>query len=56
MVSDYPSTVSRQSSGKAKQGRQKFHEVTLLEVWNSDQEFTIPYLNRNSEHRKYRHC
>ena len=50
MVPDYPSTVSRQLSGIAKQGETRIHEVTLLEIRNSNQKCTIPGLNMSIEH------
>ena len=52
MAPDYPSTVSRQSSGKVKKRDTRIHDVTFLEIWNSNQKATIPSLNTRIEHRK----
>ena len=52
MVPGYPSTVSRQSRERSSWETQEFHEETLLKIWNSNQESTIPKLERSSKHCK----
>ena len=52
MMLDYPSTAFRQSSGKAKQVKTEFHKLTFMKIRNSNQESTIPNLNRSGENRK----
>ena len=37
---------------KPSRERQQFHEITLLEIQNSNQESTFPRLNMSIEHRK----
>ena len=49
---DYPSTALRQSSGKAKQVKTEFNKLTFMKIWNSNQESTIPNLNRSGKNRK----
>ena len=41
---DYPLIELRQPSGKAEKKKYEFHEGTLLEIWNFNQESTIPNL------------
>ena len=52
MVPGYLLNLLRQLSGKLSMEREKFHEVTLLQIWNSNQKFTNQNLNRNNKHRK----
>ena len=52
MVPDILQLYKSSHREKSSKERQEFYEVTLWEIWNSNQESTIPNLNRIIEHPK----
>ena len=52
MVPLYPSLYRDSHRERLSWERQKFHEITFLKIWMSNQKSTISNINRNSKHRK----